>query len=61
MVTVEKPKKGMFDEEKSEIRRLSTNRFLLGINAATFPFPSHEQKSDLNAVYFASVIPSLTG
>lgn len=36
------------------------HRFLLGINARTFPFPPEEQPLDLNAVYFSWLIKEIT-
>jgi hypothetical protein len=34
--------------------------YLLGINAMTFPLPKKQKSSDLNAVYFASIIEGMT-
>lgn len=35
--------------------------FLLGVNSATFPVEEGEPPAELNAVYFASIIESMTG
>jgi hypothetical protein len=47
-------------EEKKKRHKLRNQRFLLGINAATFPFPKGKQKSDMNAVYFSEIIKEIT-
>jgi hypothetical protein len=54
----ERTKTGWFGRDIYDEMR--TQRFLLGINARTFPFIEKEQSLDLNAVYFASIIKEIT-
>ena len=58
-VARDKKRWGRSDEEIKQ-DKLRNQRFLLGINAATFPFPKSKQSSDLNAVYFAHVLRIIT-
>jgi len=57
-VTKSKEKWGPTEEE-IKLREVRNRRYLLGINARTFPFPEEEESLDLNAVYFSYVLRTI--
>jgi len=55
-----KKEKWGLSEEEIELREIQGNRYLLGINSRTFPFPEKENSLDLNAIYFSYILKQFT-